>query len=272
MPESRLSFNQMTAGRHSLAEVVEGCVQAAIPSVGVWRYALDGVGAQAAGQMLRDAGLGVSSLCRGGMFPAATAPERQKRLDDNRRAVEEAAALGTDLLVLVCGPAPDRDLGAARAMVSEGLDLLLPYAKACGVRLGLEPLHPMFCGDRSVVVTLAQARQMAGPFDPRWLGVVVDAYHVWWDPEVEGEIAALNGRISAFHVSDWIVPTPDMLMGRGLPGDGVIDLPSLRALTDAAGYDGPIEVEIFNEALWSRPCPEICMAVADRFRRHVLAD
>lgn len=261
----------MTAGRHTLPEIVAGCLRTGIPAVGVWRYALEALGAKAAGRLVRDAGLRVSSLCRGGMFPAATAVERARRLDDNRRAIEEAAALGTDLLVLVCGPAPDRDLHAARAMVAEAIARLLPHAAACGVRLGLEPLHPMFCGDRSVVVTLSQARQVVAPLDPRWIGVVVDAYHVWWDPDLEAEIAALNGRIVGFHVSDWLVPPPDLLMGRGLPGDGVIDLPRVRALTEGAGYQGPVEVEIFNDALWNRPCAEICQDVAARCARYVFA-
>lgn len=219
----------------------------------------------AASQMIREAGLRVSSLCRGGWFPAATADERTKKIEDNLRAVDEAAGLGADVLVLVCGPAPDRDLEAARAMVASGIAALAPYAKERGVRLAIEPLHPMFAGDRSVIVTLSQALDLAEQFDPAWVGVVVDAYHVWWDPEVIVQVSRAGSRILGFHVSDWLVPTPDVLKGRGMMGDGVIDLRRLRTAVDAAGYSGPIEVEIFNQALWDRPGDEVLTLMKDRY-------
>lgn len=251
----RLSINQMTISKSSVAEAVDACARAGVSSIGAWRHHVQDAPA-AAGRLIRDAGLGVSSLCRGGMFPAATAQERRRRIEDNLRAIDEAAALGTDLLVLVNGPAPDRDIAAARTMVAEGIAEIESYAIQCRVRLGIEPLHPMFAADRSVVVTLAQANDLASLFDPKWVGVVVDVYHVWWDPRVYVEIARAGPRIFAFHVSDWIVPTPDFLMGRGLMGQGVIEIRRLRAAVEAAGYTGPIEVEIFNEALWQLPVDE----------------
>ena len=151
-------------------------------------------------RIIQDAGLRVSSLCRGGFFPAATAGERRLRVEDNLHAIDEAAAIGTDLIVLVCGPAPDRDLDAARAIVVEGISHIVDHARQCGVRLGIEPLHPMYAAERSVIVTLNQANQIAEQFDTATVGVVVDAYHVWWDPQVYVEIARAGRRIFAFHV------------------------------------------------------------------------
>jgi sugar phosphate isomerase/epimerase len=262
---SRLSFNQMTAGKANLREVVDACVKHGVEWIGPWRHSV-GNNPTAAASLIRDAGLRVSSLCRGGMFPAATIEERSKRIEDNMRAIDEAAALGTDLLVLVNGPAPGRDIDGARQMVVDGIAAVVSHAEKCGVRLGVEPLHPMFAADRSVVVTMNHANEIAAQFDPRHVGLVVDVYHIWWDPQVYAEIARAGDRIFAFHVSDWIVPTPDILMGRGLMGDGVIEIRRLRQEVEKAGYAGPVEVEIFNEALWAKPIDEIVNLVANRFQ------
>ena len=171
------------------------------------------------------------------------------------------------MLVLVCGPAPDGDLEGARRQVLAGIEALLPHAAERGVRLGIEPLHPMMIAERSVVVTLAQALDLAERFEPSEVGVVIDAYHVWWDPELERQVERASGRIAGYHVSDWLVPTPDLLAGRGMMGDGVIDLPRLRALVDRAGYDGPIEVEVINPALAALPAGELMALVRERFER-----
>src|SRR6185503_1022040 len=168
--------------------------------------------------LVRDAGLHVSSVCRGGMFPAATAAERRSRITENHRAGDEAAALGADVLVLVCGSAPDKDIVAARAMVREGIAALLPYAQERGVRLGIEPLHPIFAGDRSVIVTLAEANALVEAFASAALGIVADVYHIWWDPDLYAQIERAAGRLVGFHVNDWIVPLPDPLLGRGMIG------------------------------------------------------
>lgn len=257
---TRLSINQMSISRIDLSEAVEACARADIAWIGVWRHKIVGP-AVVAGRHIREAGLRVSSLCRGGMFPAATADERRSRIEDNLRAIDEAVAIGTDLLVLVNGPAPNRDLAAARRMVEEGIAEIEPYAKACKVRLGIEPLHPMFAADRSVTVTLAQANQLAAQFDPRWVGVVVDVYHVWWDPQIYTEIARAGERVFAFHVSDWIIPLPDILTGRGIMGQGVIEIRKLREAVEAAGYRGPVEVEIFNQNVWKLPVDDALRAI-----------
>jgi len=262
---ARLSLNQITTQRWSVREAVDGCVRAGIPYIGLWREKVAEAGLRESARMVRDAGLRVSSLCRGGWFCAATAAERQARLDDNRRAIEEAAILGTDVLVLVCGPAADRDIGAARAYIEEAIARLLPYAAEHGVKLGIEPLHPMYAAERSVIVTLAEANQIARRFAHSHVGVVIDAYHVWWDPEIYAQIAAARGRILGFHVCDWLVPTPDMLMGRGMMGDGVIELRRLRQAVDAAGYTGPVEVEIFNRAIWDTPGDEVLALMIRRY-------
>jgi sugar phosphate isomerase/epimerase len=260
---SRISLNQITAEQLTLAEAAAACARAGVAWIGPWRHKLVD-GAEAAANLLRDAGLRASSLCRGGFFPAADGAARRERDSDNRRAVEEAAGLGTDVLVLVCGSAPDGDLPAARRMVLEGIERLLPHAVERGVRLGNAPLHPMMIAERSVVVTLAQANDLAERFEPAHVGVVVDAYHVWWDPDLERQVDRAAGRIVGYHVSDWLSPTPDVLAGRGLMGDGVIDLRGLRGLVEQAGYDGPIEVEVINPALAELPGDELVARVCER--------
>lgn len=270
MSGERLSLNQITIEQCSLPEAVAGCARAGIRRIGLWRHKVAEAGVAASARLVRDAGLTVSSLCRGGMFPAATVDERRRRLDDNRRAIEEAAALGTDLLVLVCGGLPDRDIAAARQMVAEAIAQLLPEARASGVRLGIEPLHPMFAADRSVITTLGEANALAERLASPWVGVVIDTYHVWWDPQVYPEIARAQGRILGFHVNDWIVPLTDPLHGRGMMGDGLIELRRLRAAVDAAGYAGPIEVEVMNRALWAEPAGAVLARLQARFAQHVL--
>jgi sugar phosphate isomerase/epimerase len=264
---SRLSFNQITSGHASLAEAVDACVKHGVEWIAPWRHKLSAKPAEDA-RIIREAGLKVSSLCRGGMFPAATPAERSDRIDDNRRAIEEAAILGAGVLVLVCGPAPGRDLDAARRMVEDSLAVLAPVARAAGVQLGIEPLHPMFAATRSVVVTLEHSLKMAERFGPE-VGVVIDVYHVWWDPNLYALIDRARGNIVGFHVSDWIPLLADPLMSRGMMGDGSIELRRIRAAIDAAGYTGPIEVEIFNETLWRRPPEETVRLCAARFEEHV---
>jgi sugar phosphate isomerase/epimerase len=267
---SRLSFNSMTADRWSLAEVIDACAEYGVEWIGPWRHKVAELGVGEAAQRIADAGLKVSSLCRGGFFPAATEAGRRKADDDNRRAVEEAAALGTDVLVLVCGPPVSRDLGAARGMIEEGIERLLAHAIEHGVRLGIEPLHPMMIGERSAIVTLGEALDVAGRIGDPHVGVVIDVYHTFWDPRLESEIARADGRILGFHVNDWLAATKDTLLERGMMGDGIIDLAGFRALIDAAGYDGPIEVEILNPAIWGLPRAELMRTTIERFEQCVL--
>src|SRR5436305_13859994 len=232
----RLSLNQITTQEWSGREAADGLVRAGIPFIGLWRDKVAETGLHESARIVHDAGLSVSSLCRGGWFSAATAAERQARLDDNRRALDEAAELGTDVLVLVCGPAVDRDIGAARAYVEEAIAQLIPYAAERGVKLGIEPLHPMYAGDRSVITLLSEALDLVERFATPHVGVVIDTYHVWWDPYLFQQIRRASGHILAYHVCDWLVPTPHMLLGRGMIGDGVIDLRPIRAAVEQASY------------------------------------
>lgn len=265
----RLSLNQMTIERWSVREAVEGCVQAGIPAVGLWRHKVDEVGLKESARIVQEAGIKVSSLCRGGMFPAATEKERQAKFDDNLRALDEAATLGTDVLVLVCGPPADKNIARARRQVVDAIESLAPRAAELGIKLGIEPLHPMFAADRSVVSSLGQANDMVEEIGAPNVGVVIDVYHVWWDPNLYREIERARGRIYGFHVNDWLVPLPDTLKGRGMMGDGVIELRRIREAVDAAGYDGPIEVEIFNDDIWNRPGDEVLELMKDRYLEFV---
>jgi sugar phosphate isomerase/epimerase len=264
----RLSFNQITADPWSLEQVVRNCSHSGIPYIAVWRHKLDGDAAKAAA-MIRSEGLCVSSLCRGGWFSAATVKERRERIADNRIAIEEAAILGAPVLVIVSGPANGQTLEDARATVLDGLMEVLPDAEKAGIILGVEPLHPMYAAERSVVVTLKQANDIVEQMQSPSAGVVIDAFHVWWDPEVMTQIERARGKIVGFHVSDWPVPLPGILMGRAMMGDGVIELRRLRQAVDDAGYNGPIEVEIFNEEVWESADSALLQQIQQSFLQHV---
>ncbi|MER7698933.1 MULTISPECIES: sugar phosphate isomerase/epimerase family protein [unclassified Streptomyces] len=268
-----LSINQETIRQWSLPELAEGCVKAGIGKVGLWRAPVQAYGVERTAGLLADAGLTVTSLCRGGFFTALDPATRARALDDNRAAIDEAAALRTDTLVLVSGGLPpgSRDLYGARERVGEALAELAPYAAERGVRLAIEPLHPMYASDRCVVSTLGQALDLAEGFPAEQVGVVVDTYHLWWDDRAPAQIAraGAGGRIHSFQLADWITPLPaGVLLGRGQLGDGCVDFRAFRRSVEAAGFDGPVEVEIFNEALWARDGAEALAEVADRFVRH----
>jgi sugar phosphate isomerase/epimerase len=276
----RLSLNTATTRRWTAAEAVEGCVLAGVPGIGFWRDQVAATGPARTAELTRAAGLTVTSLCRGGFFTAPDAAGRAAALEDNRRAVEEAAALGTDVLVLVVGGLAEgsRDLPGARRMVADGIAALAPYAAEHGVRLAIEPLHPMFCADRAVVSTLAQAldlaeaAEVAGPGAAPTVGVCVDTYHVWWDPVLYPQIerAGAARRIFAFQACDWVLPLPaDVLLGRGHVGDGCIDIPAIARAVAAAGYDGYTEVEIFNQRVWDTPGNETLKVISERHRRYL---
>ncbi|MDX3849237.1 sugar phosphate isomerase/epimerase family protein [Streptomyces sp. AK02-01A] len=270
---SRFSVNQMTVRQLTLPELTEACVRLGVPGVGLWREPVQEYGVEAAARLVRDAGLAVTTLCRGGFLTATDPHRRAAALADNRLAIDEAVALGTDTLVLVSGglPTGSRDLAAARERVADALAELAPYAGERGVRLAIEPLHPMYAADRCVVSTLDQALDLAERFPAERVGVVVDTYHVWWDDRAPAAVARAAGRIFAFQLADWTTPLPaGVLNGRGLPGDGAIDLRAWRERVDAAGYAGPVEVELFNDELWTRDGVELLAEVAERYARHAL--
>ncbi|KAB1117632.1 sugar phosphate isomerase/epimerase family protein [Micromonospora aurantiaca] len=272
---ARLSLNQRTTQRWSVAEAVDGCVRAGIPAIGLWREPVAEIGVPAAARLVTDAGLRVSSLCRGGFLTAADDAGRVEALADNRRAIDEAAALDAACLVLVVGGLPpgSRDLAGARQRVADALAELAPYAAERGVRLALEPLHPMYCADRAVLSTLGQALDLAEAFPAEQVGVVVDTFHVWWDPDVWRQIARAGARIASFQVCDFLTPLPaDVLLGRGMMGDGHIDFPPLRRAVEAAGYTGDVEVEIFNAEVWATDPDRVLATMIARYMERVLTD
>ncbi len=274
----RLSLNQATVKHLGLREAAALCARHDIPAIGLWRDRVAEAGLAEAVTAVRSAGLHVSSLCRGGFFtrpgpdgpgPDGPGPDGVAAARaDNRAAVTEAAELGADTLILVCGGLVpgSRDLGLARRMVADAIGDLVPFAQRLGVRLGIEALHPMFCADRCVIASLGEAVDLALTFPPDAVGVVVDTYHVWWDARLTAEIARAAGRITAYQVCDWVVPLPqDTMLGRGHLGDGVIDFGPVTAAVAAAGYAGYVEVEIFNAGVWDAPPDATARTVRERF-------
>jgi len=265
-----LSINTATVRQQwTLPQIVEGCVKQDIRAIAPWRDQVAQCGLKTAADLVRRHDLRVSGYCRGGMFTAADAAGRRAALDDNRRAVDEALALNAECLVLVVGGlAPgSRDIADARRQVSDGIAGLLDYARAAGMALAIEPLHPMYAADRACVNTLKQANDLCAALGPG-IGVAVDVYHVWWDPALAAEIAraGANGWLKAFHVCDWLVPTRDLLLDRGMMGDGVIDIAGIRRLVEAAGYRGTVEVEIFSAAnWWTRDADEVLNICRQRY-------
>ncbi|MER7559039.1 sugar phosphate isomerase/epimerase family protein [Nocardioides sp. NPDC126508] len=271
----RLSLNTKTTSSWTLPEAVDGAARAGIPALGLWRDRVHEVGVEKAAKLVRDAGLRVSSLCRGGFLTASDPAGIAAALEDNRRAVDEAATLGTDALVMVVGGLPegDVDLAGARERVAERLAELAPYAQAAGVRLALEPLHPMYVADRAVLSTLGQALDLAAPHPVDAVAVVIDTFHVFWDPDLTTQVvrAGAEGRIAAYQVCDFNLPIPaDALLARGMMGDGVIDFAPITRMVADTGYTGDVEVEIFNEAVWAADPDEVLATMAQRYRDLVL--
>jgi len=266
MSAGRLSINLATVREQwDLRQAAEACARHGIKAIDPWRDQVAKLGLAEAARIIKDNGLHVSGYCRGGLF---TAPDA---LDDNKRAIDEAAALGADCLVLVCGGLPEgsRDLGEARKRVAEGLAAVLPHARAGKVPLAIEPLHPMYAADRNCVNMLAQALDLAEALG-EGAGVAIDTYHVWWDPELEAQIARAGKlkKIFAYHICDWLVPTRDILLDRGMMGDGVIDFPRIRRWIEAAGYRGFTEIEIFSRLdWWTRPGDEVLKACIERYEQ-----
>ena len=257
-----LSLNTATIGwERTIREAVEVCERFGVAAIDPWRHQMHAGGFAENARLIRDAGLQVTGLCRGGFFAHADAAGHEKTMDDNRRAVDEALDLGARCLVLVAGGLADgsRDLEGARSHVVDSVAELAEYARPAGMPLAIEPMHPMYCADRGCVNTLGHALDICEALGDG-VGVVIDVYHVWWDPDLETQIrrAGRDGRILAYHVCDWRRETRDLLFDRAMMGDGVIELKKIRALVEDAGYDGPCEVEIFSKLdWWMRPVDEI---------------
>lgn len=269
---SRLSLNQYTTFNWTTQEAIEGCRRAGLNWIGLWRDKVEAQGLEETVKLLKENEVRVSSLCRGGFFPAETQKKRDAAVEENKRAIDECVTLETDTLVLVCGGIhADKDIDGARQMVFDGIASIVPYAQERGVKLGIEPLHPMYAADRNVIVTLGQANDFALQLNKDFsqfetpVGVIIDVFHVWWDVNVYAEIERASGHIFGFHVCDWITPLPDTLKARGMMGDGHIEIRRLREAVERAGYAGAIECEIFNEALWNTPGDEVVALMKQRY-------
>jgi sugar phosphate isomerase/epimerase len=265
---SRLSLNQRTTASWSLPEAVEGCVEAGLGAIGVWREQLAEVGFDEGCRLVAEAGLRVSSLCRGGFFTASDPAASQAAEGSNRDAIDEAAGLSAATLVLVAGGLPpgDRDLEAARNRAAFAIEKLVPYAHERGVTLGIEPMNPIYAADRGVISTLGQALDIAERFDAADVGVVVDTFHLWWEPGVADQLQRAGERIVSYQICDWITPLPaDTLLARGMMGDGHIDFPTFTKSVAAAGYRGDVEVEIFNADLWAAPPASVVDTMVERY-------
>jgi len=263
---SQCGLSTITVRSLTLPEVIDQAQRREIPVISPWRDIVQAEGVARAGRLVRDSGLKVSSLVRGGMFTAPDASGRRAAVEDNLRALEEAHAIGTDCLVLVCGGLVGRDLPGSRTMVREGIEALVPAATAAGIRLGIEPLHPMMVGSRSVVATLGEANDLVDAIGSPQVGVIVDVYHVWWDADLMAEIERAGRRILGVHVSDWVTPITGELSSRGMMGDGCIDLPAVSAAVRAAGFDGPADIEILSDHWWSLPADTVLDVALERFQ------
>ena len=278
-PDSNLlSINTATLrAQWQLPEIVAGCARRGIRAIAPWRDQVAAAGLKESAQRIRDAGLALSGYCRGGMFPAIAGGRRRAALDDNKRAVDEALTLAAPCLVLVVGGLPkddagrpaSKDLASAREMVRDGIGELLEYARPAGMPLAIEPLHPMYAADRACVNTMTHANDLCDELGAG-VGIAVDVYHVWWDPKLRNELERAGGhrgRLLAFHICDWLVPTTDLLLDRGMMGDGVIDIPLIRSWMEAAGYRGAHEVEIFSANNWWKKDPdEVLLTCLERHR------
>ncbi len=268
---SKLCIHTATTKPWNIEAAAQYYARVGVAGMSVWQDALEGRNTGKTGRMLRDCGLQVVSYVRGGFFPAAEARDRLTAIDDNRKMIDEAAELGAPLLVLVCGAVPGQTLELSRRQIEDGIAAILPHAEKADIRLGIEPLHPMYADSRSAVNTLRQANDLAEKFDSRHLGVVHDVYHLWWDPDLraETERCGQSGNLFAFHICDWKIPTEDFLLDRGLMGEGCIDIKQIRGWVESAGFNGFNEVEIFSKKYWEMDQNTFLDMIVEAYRNHV---
>ena len=267
---SRLCIHTITTKSWKIEEAAKNFSSVGVKGITVWRDTLEGRNIKHIGEMLRDHDLNIVSLCRGGFFPSKDSHKRKTAVDDNKKAIDEAAELESSMLVLVCGADPSQSLDESRKQIRDGIAAVLPAAMAARVKLAIEPLHPMYADTRSAINTLAQANDLAESFDSPWVGVAVDVYHVWWDPCLEKEIkrCGRNGKLMAFHICDWKVPTSDLLLDRGLMGEGCIPVRQIRSWVEAAGFTGFTEVEIFSTTYWKENPADFLKKIIIAYKDH----
>ena len=267
---SRCAIHTQTTRSWSLSQCIQGFGSVGVKGISVWRRVLQETGARTADRMLRDAGMHVPALVRGGFFPARDATSRSKAIDDNRFCIDEAAAIGAEMVVLVVGAVPGMAMDEARMQVADGIGALLDHARASNVKLAIEPLHPMYAADRSCINRMAEARQVCQTLRDPMLGIALDVYHVWWDPDLKQEIelAGRQGTLFGFHVCDWRVDTRHMLNDRGLMGEGCIPIRTIRGWVESAGFRGFNEVEIFSDTHWATDQTEYVNAIRRAYLDH----
>ena len=267
---SKLCIHTITTKPWNIEESARNFSEAGVKGITVWRDALDGRNIKQTGQLLREHDLTIVSLCRGGFFAHKELNKRKAAIDDNKRAIEEAAELGTSMIVLVCGADPAQSLEESRKQIHDGIAAILPEAAAAGVKLTIEPLHPMYADTRSAINTLSQANDMAEALHSEWVGVAVDVYHLWWDPSLETEIKRCgeNRNLAAFHICDWKNPTTDLLLDRGLMGEGCIPVKKIRSWVEAAGFNGFNEVEIFSNTYWNMDQSEFLNKIIKAYKEN----
>ena len=269
---ARLSFNQRTIRAWSVREAVEACVRYGVPSIGLWREPVKECGIEQTATLISDSGLRVSSLCRAGFFSSTDRTEWSKAIRDTERAIEETARVGAHCLPLVPGGMDEgsNDLRGARSAFAEGLDRVAPVARDHGVHLAVEPLSPMFCADRGVVSTIDQALSLVADYPAADIGVILDTYHIWWDPKVEESIAIAGERISGYQACDWVLPIREEFhASRGMMGDGYADHAMLTSAVESAGYRGDYEVEVFNTQLWAANPDDAFRTILRRYVEYV---
>lgn len=267
---SQLCIHTITTKPWSIEEAAKNFSAEGVKGITVWRDALVNRNIRQTGNLLQDNGLEIVSLCRGGFFPNKEKHKRKVAIDDNRKAIEEAAELGAPLIVLVCGADPTQSLEESRKQIQDGIETILPQAEAAGIKLAIEPLHPMYADTRSAINTLAHANDMATEINSPNVGVAVDVYHLWWDPFLEQEIkrCGKNRHLFAFHICDWKSPTTDMLNDRGLMGEGCIPVNKIRSWVDATGFDGFYEVEIFSNNYWQQDQSEFLKKIIKAYKEN----
>lgn len=271
IPLSRCAVHTMTNKPWTLAQCVENYTRAGIGGMSVWRNVIEPIGIAEAAKIVRSSGLKIPALVRGGFFAATDEGKRQAALDVNKTCIDEAAAIGAEMVVLVCGAVPHMPLTEARKQIADGIATILPHAQANKVKLAIEPLHPMYAADRSAINRMQEAREVCEQLKSPWLGIAADVYHIWWDPDLEKEIAlsGKQGTLFAFHVCDWKADTADLLNDRGLMGEGAIRLKEIRGWVEQAGFNGMIEVEIFSNRYWSMDQHEYLAKIKQSFAEFV---
>lgn len=267
---SRLCVHTITTKPWSIEEAMDKYAGAGVGGITVWRQWLDGRNISEVGDRLRERNLEIVSLCRGGFFPATSRKGLDGAIEDNRLAIREAAELGAPMIVLVCGAVPGQALEESRRQIADGIAAVLPLAEEHGIRLAIEPLHPLYADDRSAINTMASANAVCDQLDHPLVGIAADVYHIWWDPDLEEQIRQTGekDRLFAFHICDWLTPTKDLLNDRGLMGEGCIDVRGIRAMVEATGFSGFNEVEVFSDRWWAQDQDEFLQAIQSAYLKH----